>query len=134
MSQAQITLCSRYEREKAVKWVMQAPTGTRVMVKESKRSTDQNSKLWASRTDVATQVIWDGKKLTPDDWKLIFLDGLNREMRNVPSLDGNGLVNLGRSSSNLSKAEFSDLLELIQMFGTERGVIFHDQVRTEEVA
>jgi hypothetical protein len=132
MSRAQITLCSRSEREKAALWISQAPTGTRVMFKESKRSTDQNSKLWASLTDVATQVPWHGQRLTPDDWKLIFLDGLNREMRNVPSLDGSGMVNLGRSSSNLSKSEFSDLLELIQMFGAEHGVVFHDQLVTEE--
>jgi hypothetical protein len=132
MSRAQITLCSRSEREKAANWAMRMPTGTRVTFKESKRSTDQNSKLWASLTDVATQVPWHGQRLTPDDWKLIFLDGLNREMRNVPSLDGSGMVNLGRSSSNLSKSEFSDLLELIQMFGAEHGVVFHDQLVTEE--
>jgi hypothetical protein len=132
MSRAQITLCSRSEREKAARWISQAPTGTRVTFKESKRSTDQNSKLWAGLTDIATQVLWHGDRLTPDDWKLIFLDGLNREMRNVPSLDGSGIVNLGRSSSNLSKSEFSDLLELIQMFGAEHGVVFHDQLVPEE--
>jgi len=132
MSRAQITLCSRSEREKAIKWIGQAPNGTRVTFKESKRSTDQNSKLWASLTDVATQVLWHGDRLSPDDWKLIFLDGLNREMRNVPSLDGSGAVNLGRSSSNLSKSEFSDLLELIQMFGAQHGVVFHDQMVPEE--
>lgn len=132
MSRAQITLCSRSEREKAAKWAMQAPTGTRVTFKESKRSSDQNSKLWASLTDVATQVLWHGDRLTPDDWKILFLDALNREMRNVPSLDGNGFVSLGRSSSNLSKSEFSDLLELIMAFGAEHGVVFHDQLVAEE--
>jgi hypothetical protein len=47
-------------------------------------------------------------------------------MRLVPSLDGTGVVNLGRSSSNLSKSEFSDLLELIHEFGARHGVVFHD--------
>jgi hypothetical protein len=131
MSRAQITLCSRSEREKAIKWISQAPTGTRVTFKESKRSTDQNSKLWASLTDVATQVLWHGDRLSTDDWKILFLDALNREMRPVPSIDGSGFVNLGRSSSNLTKAEFSNLLELIMSFGAEHGVVFHDQVAEE---
>jgi hypothetical protein len=60
--------------------------------------------MWAMLTEVASQVDYHGTKLTPDDWKLIFLDGLKREMRIVPNLDGNGFVNLGRSSSDLSKS------------------------------
>lgn len=131
MSRAQITLCSKSERERATKWVAQAPTGTRVIFKESKRTTDQNSKLWASLTDIATQLDWHGEKLTPDDWKILFLDALNREMRPVPRIGAPGYVNLGRSSSNLTKAEFSNLLELIIAFGTEHGVVFHDQALTE---
>lgn len=103
------------------------PTGTRVTVRESKRTGDQNDKLWANLTDVATQLDWHGQKLAPDDWKLIFMDGLTRELRIVPNLEGNGFVNLGRSSSKLSKAEFSELLELIAAFGANHGVIFHDQ-------
>lgn len=77
-------------------------------------------------TEIATQLNWHGEKLTPDDWKILFMDALTREMRNVPSLDGSGVVNLGRSSSNLSKAEFSDLIELIHQFGANHGVVFHD--------
>lgn len=131
MSQAQITLCGRADRERAVNWVGQAKPGTRVIFKESKRTTDQNSKLWASLTDIATQLDWHGQKLTPDDWKILFLDALNREMRPVPRIDGRGFVNLGRSSSNLSKNEFSELLELIVAFGTNHGVVFHDQAVME---
>jgi hypothetical protein len=77
-------------------------------------------------TEVATQVKWHGQRLTPDDYKLIFLDALKRELRIVPNLEGNGFVNLGRSSSDLSAAEISDLMELIAAFGAERGVIFND--------
>lgn len=129
MSRAQLTLCSRAERDKAIRWIQQAPAGTRVTFKESKRSTDQNAKLWAALTDIATQLEWHGERLTPDSWKILFLDALNREMRPVRSIDGKGWVNLGRSSSNLSKAEFADLLDLIAAFGAEHGVIFHDQAR-----
>lgn len=127
MSRAQFALYGNVDRGRAIRWVQQAPTGTLVIFKESKRSTDQNSKLWACLTDIATQLPWHGIKLSPDDWKLVFLDALNREMRLVPNIDGNGFVNLGRSSSNLTKAEFAQLLELILAFGAQHGVVFHDQ-------
>jgi len=41
-----------------------------------------------------------------------------------PNMDGNGFVDLGRSSSDLTKDEFSDLMELIAEFGARHGVLF----------
>jgi hypothetical protein len=66
-------------------------------------------------------------KLTADDYKLVFLDALKRELRVVPNLDGTGFVNLGRSSSDLTKQEMGDLLELIREFGARHNVRFIDQ-------
>lgn len=126
MSRAQLTLSSKFDRERACKWILQAKAGTRVIFKEPKRSIPQNDRLWAALTEVAAQVEWHGLKLTPDDWKLIFLDALTRELRIVPNIDGTGFVNLGRSSSNLSKQEFSDLIEIVHQFGANHGVTFHD--------
>ncbi len=77
-------------------------------------------------TDVSIQLVWHGQRLTPDDWKLVMLDGLKRELRIVPNIDGTGFVNLGRSSSDLSKAEMGDLMTLIEMFGAKHGVVFRD--------
>ena len=130
MSRATLILVNDRLREKALHWVQQAPAGTRIEFKAPKRTTEQNARFWASLTDVAQQVDWHGLKLTPDDWKLIFLDALKREVRMVPNIDGNGFVSLGRSSSDLSKGEMSDLLELIYAFGAQRGVVFHDQKET----
>lgn len=75
-------------------------------------------------TDIAKQVPWHGLRMRPDDWKLVFLDGLKRETRMVPNMDGDGFVSLGWSSSDLSKSEMSDLIELIAMFGAKHGVKF----------
>ena len=132
MSRALVILNSRSEREKVARWAMTAPTGTRCEFKEAKRSTDQNAKMWALLTEIAQQVPYHGLRLTADDWKLIFLDALKREVRMVPNLDGNGFVSLGRSSSDLSKAEMSDLIELIGAFGASHGVVFQDE--RDEVA
>lgn len=125
MSRALVTLWRREDRERAHRWIDGVPNGTRVEFKEAKRSTDQNAKMWACLTDIASQVQWHGLKLSPDDWKLIFLDALKREVRMVPNIDGNGFVSLGRSSSDLSKAEMSDLIELIHAFGASHSVKFH---------
>jgi hypothetical protein len=57
------------------------------------------------------------------------MDALPREIRAVPNLDEDGLVMLGRSSSDLSKEEMSNLLELIYAFGARRGVVFQDDAR-----
>lgn len=126
MSRALITISDDIQRARASKWVAQAPVGTRIEFKKAKRSLPQNDRLWAMLTDVATQLVWHGQKLRADDWKLVFLSALKQELRIVPSIDGKGFVNLGRSSSDLTKSEMSDLFEVIGAFGAEHGVIFHD--------
>lgn len=103
---------------------MKVDAGTRVELKEAKRTDDQNAKFWAMLTEVSQQLLWHGQKLNTEDWKLVFLDALKRELRIVPNITGNGFVNLGRSSSDLTKAEFSDLIEIINAFGAEHGVVF----------
>lgn len=125
MSRATLVLVNDDIRAKAIAWVRKAPAGTRVEYKAPKRTLDQNSRFWAMLTDVASQVEWHGLKLSPDDWRLIFLDGLKSELRLVPNIDGNGFVNLGRSSSDLSKDEMGQLMDLIEAFGANHGVVFH---------
>lgn len=129
MSRATLILTDKPTRARAVNWIAQAPVNTRIEFKAPKRSLPQNDKMHAMLTDVARQVLWHGVKLGKDDWKLIFLDALKREIRIVPNLDGTGFVNLGRSSSDLSKAEMGDLLELITAFGAQQGVTFSDEAR-----
>jgi hypothetical protein len=126
MSRATIIISSDQDRRKAAGWATHAPHGTRIEFKQAKRTLDQNAKMWAMLTDVSQQVEWYGVKLRPVDWKMIFLDALKREMRVVPNIDGTGVVQLGASSSDLSKSEMADLIELITMFGTKHSVEFRD--------
>lgn len=126
MASATVILTTAAERAKAALWLSKAPWLTRITFKTSKRTLPQNSRMWAMLTDVATQVTWHGIRLMPEDWKLLFLDALKREMRMIPNLDGNGFVALGRSSSNLTIEEMTDMIELIFKFGAEHGVTFHE--------
>ncbi len=126
MTRATLVLVSPEIRKRAMLWASKLPDGTRVDFKEPKRSLPQNDRMWAMLTEIATQLPWHGIKLSADDYKLLFLDALKRELRVVPNIDGNGFVNLGRSSSDLSKAEMTDLIEIIAAFGANHGVVFHD--------
>lgn len=127
MSRAMIVVRNHEDRRRASDLIFRVPPGTRVEFKEVKRSLDQNSKLWAMLTDVSRQIQWAGMKLTPGDWKFIFLDALSRERRIVPNIDGTGIVPLYKSTSDLSKSEMSDLIELILAFGAKHEVKFSDE-------
>jgi hypothetical protein len=127
MSRAIVTINRDFDRLRAIYWINDAPVGTRVEFKASKRSTDQNARMWAMLTDVATQVAWDGAKRPTSEWKDLFMDWLPRELRTLSALDGSGRqVPLGRSTSDLSKEEMSDLMILIEQFGANHGVKFND--------
>lgn len=93
-----------------------------VSVKPKTRSLEQNSRLWAMLTDVSRQVVWHGRKLSPEEWKHVFTASLKRQDV-VPGLDG-GFVVLGQSTSQMSVREMGDLMELISAFGAQRGVRF----------
>ena len=123
MSRALVILNSPSDLRKVHAWVEKAPRGTRVELKAPRRSLDQNAKLWACLTDIASQVDWYGSKLSAEDWKDVFSASLRRA-RVVPGLDAGTFVPLGMRTSDMSKQEFSDLLELINAFAAERGVVF----------
>ena len=126
MSRATIIINSASDRRRIAELADAVPVGTCVEFKAAKRTLSQNDRMWAMLTDLSRQLPWHGIKLRPDDWKLVFLDALKREIRLVPNIDGDGFVNLGRSSRDLSKEEMSDLMELMAAFGTRKGVVFHD--------
>jgi hypothetical protein len=134
VSRATLTLGRPGARAQALRWVQTAPDGTRLTFAEAKRTGAQNDLMWDLLTDIAKQVPWHGVKLSADDFKLIFMAALNQEMRIVPNLDGTGFVNLGRSSSQLSKAEMGDLIDLIFAFCAERGVKVFDSSQEPEAA
>lgn len=126
MSRATLILASNAIRDKAHNWIDQVPPGTRVEFKAPRRSIDQNALLWALLTDIASQVVWYGQKLSAEDWKDVLTASL-RKARVVPGIDPGTFVPLGMRTSDMSKAEFSDLIELIYAFGAQQGVKFHTE-------
>lgn len=113
-------------RRRAMAYVAEASDGMVVEVKPQTRNLDQNAALWACLADIAAQVVWHGQKLSSEDWKHILSASL-RKSRVAPGIDG-GFVVLGQSTSRMSKAEFSELLELAHAFGTEHGVMWAERM------
>jgi len=117
-------LTSPQARDSAKAMIDWAPDGFVCEIKESTRTTEQNSLLWPLLSEVSRQVDWYGKKLTPDEWKSVFSASL-KQQKVVPGLDG-GFVVCAQSTSKMGKREFSDLIELIFSFGAQKGVRFPD--------
>ena len=95
-----------------------------VVLRRKARSLSQNKKLWPMLADVQKQVNWYGENLDTEDWKTMFMASLSKQ-RAIPGLDG-GFVGLSRRSSLLDKEEFSQLIELIYAFGSERNVAWSE--------
>ena len=103
-------------------WLMAGGQCLVLEIRPEKRSDAQNRRLWAMLTDISAQVDWYGHKLTSEEWKDVFSASLKRT-KVVPGLDG-GFVVCGQSTSKMTKAEMSELQELMEAFGAEKGVRF----------
>lgn len=116
-------------RRLAVEAVRSAPVGYVVKVEPAKRTLDQNAKMWPMLTDVSEQVLWpvDGELqyLFEEDWKDIFTAALRKHQRMAKGIDG-GVVMLGSRTSKMKKPEFSDLVEIIYAFGSQKGVVWSE--------
>ena len=126
MSRALYVLWSDEIREHVARLVQAAPKETRVTFQGPKRTLDQNSKMWAMLTDIAEQKEHFGRRYAPDRWKAIFMTALGQETEFIPSLDGKTFIPLGHSSSNLDIREMGEMIELMECWGAENGVVFKE--------
>jgi hypothetical protein len=126
MSRALLVLANDAIRAKAIDWIAKAPKDTRIEFKPPRRSLDQNSLMWCRLGEIAAQVEWYGEKLSDEDWKDLFSAAL-RKARVVPGLDPGTAVPLGMRTSDMSKEEMGLLLDLIDAFAAQRGVIWSER-------
>ena len=103
--------------------------GWMAQLSEPTRTLEQNSAQWPYLEGFAQQkqlcingeMVW----ATSDDWKDVLTASLRRT-RIVPGIDAGTFVPLGMRTSQMTKEEISELLELIYAFGAERGVKFRE--------
>jgi hypothetical protein len=100
--------------------------------KEATRTTEQNKKLWPMLTEIAkARPVWNSFPMNAQRWKGTFMDALGIETDATPSLEGGRVIPLGHRSSQLSKRQFSDLIELIQAFAAKEGIDLKEPPQTE---
>jgi hypothetical protein len=90
-------------------------------VSKPTRTLDQNARLWAMLSEISAAKP-EGRELTPDVWKSLFMHALDHAQRFEMALDGKGMVPVGFRSSKLTKDQFSDLFLVIEEYAARNGV------------
>lgn len=131
LADMRVLLCNRQQAHQAVlqayetiKEQLQAGKRLVLTLTEETRSNEQNRLMWATLGEIANQVNWYGQKLTAEEWKWVLSASLKKQ-KAVPGIDG-GFVVLGQSTSKMTIAEMSEMIELAVAFGAQQGVIFKE--------
>lgn len=126
MSRVLFVLRGLTDVARAISVIQKAPPGTRVEIKGAKRTLPQNDRMWAMLTDVSRQARHHGQRYTADQWKVIFMHAAGREVTFIPALEGGGFIPWGQSSSDLSVAEMTDMIECMFEWGARNGIEWSD--------
>ena len=122
-----VVIDSQYRRDLAHKLVAAAPVGAVMTISPAKRTTDQNARFWAMLSDIS-RAKPEGRVHTPEAWKALFMHALGHSVRFEMGLNGEPFP-VGFRSSQLTKAQMSDLMEFMSAWAAEKGVIFSNEAR-----
>lgn len=115
-----VILRDDWTRARAKALIDQAPEGFIATIAEQKRSNLQSDKMWAMLTDISVAKP-EGRRLIPEDWKVLFMHAAGWECQFLEGLDGRPFPK-GFSSSQLTKSQMRDLIDFIQAYGDQHGV------------
>lgn len=92
-------------------------------VRPATRSLEQSAKLHAELTEIAREVPWAGRKRDVETWKRLmtaaWLRARGESVEILPALDGHGVDVVFRRTSDLTRAECSELLEFVLSWKAE---------------
>lgn len=125
MSRAIVQIRAAADRNLVARWASSVPEGTTVEFRAPRRSLDQNALMWSLLQQISKQLDWYGQKLSSEDWKDVLTASL-RKTRVVPGIDAGTFVPLGMRTSQMTKEEIGELIELIYAFGAERSIQFRE--------
>lgn len=118
-------LTSPLARRNAAHFIANAPEGYMARIEPRTRSLDQNAMLHALFSESSKHCEWHGRKLTPTQWKVLFISGhamaTGRGADMVPGLEGE-FVNIRESSAQMSIARMTSLIEYIHAWMAEQEV------------
>lgn len=121
-------LAHQQARQNAARACLEAPEGFRVEIKPRTRSSDQNALLHTLFSEVAQRAVWQNRKLTAAQWKVLFISGHAMATKQgadmVPGLEGE-LCNIRESSARMSVARMTSLIEYVLAWSAEQGIHFN---------
>ncbi len=117
-------LSTPHARQRAKELIDEAPDGFVAEVREPRRTLPQSDKMWAMLTDLS-RAEPEGRKLIPEDWKVLMMHACGWECQFLEGLDGRPFPK-GFSSSQLSKSQMASLITFIQEYGDRHGVRWSD--------
>lgn len=103
----------------------------RMEIKEERKSRDQEEKYHAMLGEIATQAQHLGAKWSAEDWKRLLVDLYAKETglqsgKIIPSLDGQGIVQLGLQTRNFTKEQAMEFITFLEAWGATNGIIFKE--------
>lgn len=115
-----VILHSGSQRSFAKGLIDRAPVDAVLTIREAKRSTEQNDKMWSMLSDIS-RAMPQGRRHTPEVWKALFMHACGHAVQFEMGLNGQPFPT-GFRSSRLTKAQMSDLIEFLYAYGAEQGV------------
>ena len=112
-----------------VKDNLKAGKQLRMEIKAESKTRDQEEKYHAMLGEIATQAQHLGAKWSTEDWKRLLVDLFAKETglqggKIIPSLDGQGIVQLGLQTRNFTKEQAMEFITFLEAWGASNGIIF----------
>ena len=120
-----VVLIDGQRKSFAIDLINRAPWGFVVTIKEPTRNTSQNAKMWACLTEISQARPEGYAPGSPEQWKSRFMNALGHEVQTDIGIDGQAYI-IGLRSSQLTKSEFAQLIELIISFAAQENIVLHD--------
>lgn len=120
-----IVLFNEQQRREAVRVIINAPERSIITIAAPKRTLDQNALLWVLLGQIS-RAKPEGRSLSPETWKCLFMAAAGFNCTFEPGLDGVGVVPMGFKSSRLTKLEFSDVIEAIYEYAARHDIVLTD--------
>jgi hypothetical protein len=103
----------------------------RMEIKAESKSRDQEEKYHAMLGEIATQAEHLGAKWSTEDWKRLLVDLFAKETglqggKIIPSLDGQGIVQLGLQTRNFTKEQAMEFITFLEAWGASNGIFFKE--------
>ena len=119
-----------------VKESLKAGKQLRMEIKAESRSDEQSAKYHAMLGEIATQAQHLGAKWSTEDWKRLLVDLFAKETglqggKIIPSLDGQGIVQLGLQTRNFTKEQAMEFITFLEAWGASNGIIFKETTQSK---